>query len=90
MWHGVPGAIFVWHGEWADPEIYYDYGGEQYVINGSEAEDSLWDYFKEYCEENGINPDEHYNDEVYGNFAKENAEDVLLTMGPYNESYDQN
>lgn len=23
-WHGVPGARFIWHGEWADPEIEYN------------------------------------------------------------------
>jgi len=86
-WHGVKGSTFVWHGEHADPEIYFEYQGEQYIINGNEAEDWLWDLFKEYCEENNINPDEHYNDEVYDNFAKQEAEGVLLDMGPYNEHY---
>ena len=86
-WYGVPGSTFVWHGEWSDPEIYFEYKGEQYVINGSEAEDWLWNNFKEYCQEHGINPDEHSDDEIYYNFASEEAEQVLLDMGPYNENY---
>ena len=89
-WYGVEGSTFVWHGEWSDPEIYFEYDGEQYVLNGNEAEDWLWYNFKEYCEENGLNPDEHTDDEVWESFAEDNAEDVLLNMGPYNESYEAN
>lgn len=85
-WHGVEGSTFVWHGEWSDPEIYFDYDGEQYVFNGSEMEDILWSYFKEYCEENGLNPDEQ-DDEAYDKFAEREAENVLLDFGPHNESY---
>ena len=88
-WYGVPGSTFVSHGEWADPEIYFEYNGEQYIINGSEAEDMLWDNFKEYCEENNINPNEHVDDELYDEYAKSDAEDVLCCLGPYNENYDR-
>lgn len=89
-WYGVPGSTFVWHGEWSDPEIYFDYEGEQYVFNGSEMEDILWDNFRDYCQENNLNPNEHYNDKVYDEFAQQEAENVLLTFGPYNESYQAN
>lgn len=89
-WYGIEGATFVWHGEWSDGEIYFDYEGEQYVINANDAEEWLWTDFKEYCEENNLNPDEHSDDEIWYNFAKNEGYDVLLNLGPYNESYEMN
>ena len=41
-WHGVPGAIFVSHGEWSDPEIIYK--GKS--INYYDAEDGLYYYYE--------------------------------------------
>lgn len=89
-WYGIEGATFVWYGEWSDGEIYFDYEGEQYVINANDAEEWLWTDFKEYCEENNLNPDEHSDDEIWYNFAKNEGYDVLLNLGPYNESYEMN
>lgn len=89
-WYGVEDSTFVSHGEWPDGEIYFDYQGEQYVINASDAEQWLWDDFKDYCQENNLNPDEHINDEIWKNFASSEAYDVLLNLGPYNESYEMN
>ena len=89
-WYGIEGATFVSHGEWSDGEIYFDYEGEQYVINANDAEEWLWDDFKEYCEENNLNPDEHSDDEIWYNFARNEGYDVLLNLGPYNESYEMN
>lgn len=49
-WHGVPGARFIWHGEWADPEIEY----EGHLIN-------YWDFanfFETDEEEDNASPEE--------------------------------
>ena len=89
-WYGIEGATFVSHGAWSDGEIYFDYEGEQYVINANDAEEWLWNDFKEYCEENNLNPDEHSDDEIWYNFARNEGYDVLLNLGPYNESYEMN
>ena len=89
-WYGIEGATFVSHGEWSDGEIYFDYEGEQYVINANDAEEWLWNDFKDYCEENNLNPDEHSDDEIWYNFARNEGYDVLLNLGPYNESYEMN
>ena len=37
LWRGVPGAIYVYHGEWSDPEIIY----KNKSINYWDAEESL-------------------------------------------------
>lgn len=89
-WYGVEGSTFVSHGEWSDGEIYFDYQGEQYVINAYEAEQWLWNDFKDYCQENNLNPDEHTDDEIWENFASSEAYEVLLNLGPYNENYEMN
>lgn len=63
--YGAEGSSAVWHGEWSDPEIYFEYDGEQYVFNYYDVEDGLWYAFKEYCEDEGIDPDEHTNDKIW-------------------------
>lgn len=45
-WRGVPGTIFIWHGEWSDPEVWYD--GEE--INYWDLEDNAWEAYKYECE----------------------------------------
>ena len=47
--HGIPGTVFIYHGEWSDPEVWYD--GEEY--NASMFEDTFWDMYKTECEEEG-------------------------------------
>ena len=44
-YRGVPGSIFIYHGEWGDPEIIWD--GQS--INASAFEDELWEIYKDYC-----------------------------------------
>lgn len=53
-YRGVPGTIYVWHGEWADPTIIY----KDQEINYWDIEDYMWDIYKEDCEENGEHPTE--------------------------------
>ena len=43
-YRGVPGALFVYYGEWADPEILYK-GNE---INYYDIEDILWNWYNEF------------------------------------------
>lgn len=42
-WYGIEGIGFVWHGEWADPEI--EYKGKR--CSCYEVEDTLWNEFRE-------------------------------------------
>ena len=48
-WRGVPGTRFIWHGEWADPEIEY----KGHLINANEVEDYFYEVYKEEMEEYG-------------------------------------
>ena len=52
-WRGIPGTKFIWHGEWADPEILY----QGKLINGSELEDFFHNEWKYEMEEYGYDMD---------------------------------
>lgn len=67
LWHGVEGAIFISHGEWADPEVIYD--GEE--INGTVLEDSAWEEYVYDCEEEGKEPSEEEFDNLPASWFKE-------------------
>ena len=54
MYRNVPGSTYIWHGEWADPEILWD-GVE---LNANDVEEGLWYSYKDECEENGETPTE--------------------------------
>jgi len=58
-YRGVPGSVYIWHGEWSDPEVLWD-GVE---LNANDIEESLWYSYKEYCDENGEEPTEDGFDE---------------------------
>ena len=51
-YRGVPGSTFIWHGEWADPEVLWK-GVE---LNVNDIEDGMWESYKDACEENGDKP----------------------------------
>lgn len=53
-YRGVPGSTYIYHGEWADPEIWWK-GNE---LNANDVEDSLWQSYKDECSENGDEPTE--------------------------------
>lgn len=53
-YRGVPGSVFISHGEWADAEILWD-GVE---LNANDVEEGLWYSYKDDCEENGEQPTE--------------------------------
>ena len=67
-WYGIEGIGFIWHGSWSDPEI--EYKGHR--INSFIVEDTMWERFKEECEELGISTNEFDFDTYMG----ENAEYV--------------
>ena len=79
-WRGVKGTKYIWHGEWSDPEIWYN--GELY--NANDIEDGLWEWYKEYCQENNEKP----TDEGYEEWVKtEDLEGYLMDVeyGMYGE-----
>lgn len=62
-WYGIEGIKFIWHNEWADPEI--EYKGERcscYII-----EDTMWERYKE---------DDLSDPEEFGRYMLENADEV--------------
>lgn len=67
-WYGIEGVGFIYHGDWSDPEI--EYKGKR--INSTIVENTMWERFREECEELGINADTFHFDA----YMRENAEDV--------------
>jgi hypothetical protein len=53
-WYGIEDVGFIWHGSWSDPEI--EYKGKR--INSTIVEDTMWERFREDCEEDGEIPTE--------------------------------
>ena len=53
-YRGVPGSVYISHGEWADAEILWN-GVE---LNATDVEEDLWYSYKDDCEENGEQPTE--------------------------------
>ena len=51
-YRGVPGSTYIYHGEWADPEIWWK-GNE---LNAEDVEESLWQSYEDECSENGDEP----------------------------------
>lgn len=84
LYYGVPGAYFVWKGEWGDPWVEYDGG----VYNASDLDSGVYSDFEEYCKENGITfSDWRDEDNAFGEWAKEygrdSAEGWLYDMSPF-------
>lgn len=67
--YGVPEVEFIWHGEWADPEV--EYKGNTY--NYYDLEDSLW---VDYKEEKG----ENANDDDFEKWVKDHQDLVYSTL----------
>ena len=64
-WYGIEGIGFVWHGEWADPEI--EYKGKR--CSCYTVEDTMWQRFREECPE--------ANEDEFDKYMWENQEDVI-------------
>ena len=85
LYCGVPDVYFIYHGEWADPEIMYQ---GKYFNLPMDVEEPLWSYYKEYCEENGFDVIE----EDFGEYVETHPDDVyeilnnLIESGIYKEN----
>lgn len=67
-WYGLTEVGFIWHGAWADPEL--EYKGKEF--NLYIVEDTMWERYNEYCEENNKTPD----DDDFKKYMKENKDYV--------------
>ena len=75
-WHGVEGTVFIWHGEWSDPEVLYD--GEE--LNGSDLEDYAWAVYETECEEEGKKPTEEEYDNLPTEWFENTLDDYMFGM----------
>lgn len=48
-WYGIKPIRFIWRGEWADPDICYN----QIVVNSYVVEDTMYEQYREYCQQEG-------------------------------------
>ena len=69
-WYGIENIGFVWHSSWSDPEI--EYNGKR--INAYIVEDTMWERFREECEEEGKNADSCIDE--FDDYMKTNSEYV--------------
>ena len=67
-WYGIPHIGFVYRGPWSDPAL--EYKGK--IINSHVIEDTMWERYREYCNERG----EIENINGFDSFMRENADDV--------------
>ena len=74
--HGIPGTVFIWHGEWSDPEVWYN--GKEY--NATMFEDTFWDMYKTECEEEGREPTDREYDNLPTEWFEEKFEDIIFGM----------
>ena len=70
-WYGIPNVGFIWRGCWSDPEI--EYKGKR--INSTIVEDTMWERFREECEDQGKNADDCI-DYFDNNYMREHADEV--------------
>jgi hypothetical protein len=75
-WHGVEGTTFISHGEWSDPEVWYD--GEE--LNANSLEDYMWEEYKYECEETGKTPSETEYDKLPTEWFAEKLDDYMFGM----------
>lgn len=67
-WKYFQEAKFIWNGHWNDPQL--EYNGKVYNIHL--IEDTMWDRFNEYAEEEGIEPTE----DNFTDYCLANQEDI--------------
>lgn len=65
-WYGLSMIGFIYHGDYADPEL--EYKGACFNIHA--IEDALYDSFTDGCEAEGVNPTE----EGFTDYIKANSE----------------
>lgn len=75
-YRGVEGSRFISHGEWSDPEIWYN--GKS--ANANDVEDMMWEYYKEECEERGVVPSDEEFDNLPAEWFKEHLDEYFSEM----------
>ena len=75
-WYGIEDIGFIWHGSWSDPEI--EYKGNR--INSTIVEDTMWERYREECEERNVKTDEYEFEEYMRNNADEVYELIELAL----------
>ena len=53
-YRGISGTTWLWHGEWADPEVAY----RGRIFNVNDIEDHLWSVYEDECFDNGTDATE--------------------------------
>ena len=85
LYCGVPDVYFIYHGEWADPEVMYK---GKYFNLPVDVETPLWSEYEECCEEFGKKTTDEGFAEWVGNNPV-NVYDVLnnlIESGIYKEN----
>lgn len=75
-WHGVEGTTFIYHGEWSDPEVWYD--GEE--LNYNHLEDNVWAEYEYECKEMGNKPSEEEYNRLPTQWFKDKLDDYMFGM----------
>ena len=70
-WYGIHNVGFIYHNNWSDPEI--EYKGKR--INACIVEDTMWERFREECDEQEKNADD-YIDYFDNHYMREHADEV--------------
>lgn len=65
---GIPDIGYIWHNEWADPEL--EYKGKR--VNAANVEMSMWEDYNIECEFLGTEP----TDDGFAEYIRQNKEDV--------------
>ena len=85
LYCNVPDVYFIYHGEWADPEVMYK---GKYFNLPVDVEEPLWSEYEECCEEFG----KKMTDEGFAEWVENNSESVyeilnnLIVAGIYKEA----
>jgi hypothetical protein len=68
LWMDIYGFRFVYHGDWADPEIVW----HGYAMSTWYVEEPMWECYCEECNEQGI----EQTDEGFSAYCKKNVEQL--------------
>ena len=74
-WRGVQGTQFIYHGEWADPEIYCD----DQLFNATQLEDYAWSVYNDDCKEFKVTPNEDDYDKLPPSWFEDRLNEFLYS-----------
>ena len=80
LYCNIPDVYFIWHGEWADPEVMYQ---DKLFNLPMDVEDLLWANYEWDCEENGFEVIE----ENFAEYVENNSEDVYEILNNLIEAW---